>query len=130
LTVANAVPGDAVSVVSGSATLAGANAGTEEISSLGTLALGGGSVANYTLNGASGSVTITTIQESLQFFTQNNLLVISWTTNVVGLSLETTTSLSPPIVWVPVPGSVVIGNLNFVTNNMSGPCAFFRLGTP
>jgi hypothetical protein len=58
LTVTNAVGSDEVSVASGSGTLAGANVGTNTITSLGTLALGGATATNYTLVGASGSVTI------------------------------------------------------------------------
>jgi filamentous hemagglutinin family protein len=59
LSVANAVGGDNVSVASGSATLAGKNVGAEAITSLGTLALGNNGFGDYTLTGASGSVTIT-----------------------------------------------------------------------
>src|SRR5208282_5367805 len=59
LHVANNVGSDVVTVASGSATLAGATAGTETITSVGTLALGGASAAKYTLTGASGSVIIT-----------------------------------------------------------------------
>ncbi len=59
LFVANLVGSDVVTVASGSGTLAGSSAGAEAISSLGTLTLGGAAVANYTLVGATGSVTIT-----------------------------------------------------------------------
>ena len=58
LSVANKVGSDTVNVASGSGTLAGANAGSEAISSLGTLLLGNNTAGNYTLSGASGSVTI------------------------------------------------------------------------
>ena len=59
LSVANKVGSDAVTLASGSATLAGSAVGPEAISSVGTLTLGGAAAANYTLAGASGSVTIT-----------------------------------------------------------------------
>jgi hypothetical protein len=61
LSVANAISPDAVNVASGSATLASANAGSEAIqsSSFSGLTLGNNSVGDYTLTGASGSVTIT-----------------------------------------------------------------------
>jgi hypothetical protein len=58
LSVANKIGNDNVTVVSGSGTLAGANAGLESIVSFGTLTLGGTAVNNYTLSGATGSVTI------------------------------------------------------------------------
>jgi filamentous hemagglutinin family protein len=57
LSATNLVGGDDLTL-SGSATLASANAGSESISSLSGLTLGGTSVGNYTLAGASGSVTV------------------------------------------------------------------------
>ena len=59
LTVANALSGDVVSVVSGSGTLASTTAGPQAITAFGDLALGGTAAGNYTLAGATGSVTIT-----------------------------------------------------------------------
>jgi hypothetical protein len=56
--VTNKVGSDAVTVVSGSGTLASSNAGPEAVSSFGTLALGGAAAGNYTLAGASGLVTL------------------------------------------------------------------------
>src|SRR5206468_12987131 len=58
LSVANTVGSDVVRVASGSGNLASANLGPETISSFGTLALGGAAAGDYTLTGASGSVTI------------------------------------------------------------------------
>jgi hypothetical protein len=59
LSVTNKVGGDNVTVASGSGSLAGANVGSQAITSFGTLALGGTAAGNYTLSGASGSVNIT-----------------------------------------------------------------------
>jgi len=59
LVVANALSGDTVTLVSGSGTLAGSGVGSQAISAVGSLVLGGSSAANYTLVGASGTVTIT-----------------------------------------------------------------------
>ena len=73
LSVANKVGSDNVTVVSGSGTLAGANVGSETITSFGTLALGGTAVGNYTLSGASGSVNITVSALAL---TVTNLLAL------------------------------------------------------
>jgi hypothetical protein len=58
LSVANKVGSDVVTVTSGSGTLAGKNVGAQAISSFGSLTLGGAAAGNYTLTGASGSVTI------------------------------------------------------------------------
>ncbi len=57
LSIINLVSGDNVTL-SGNATLAGANVGTEGLSSVAGLTLGGSANGNYTLTGASGSVNI------------------------------------------------------------------------
>ena len=60
-----------------------------------------------------------------------NDLIISWTTNAVGFALQSTTNLSPPSAWVPVPAApVIVGNQNTVTTNtMVGP-RYYRLRKP
>jgi O-glycosyl hydrolase len=59
LSVANKVGSDNVTVAAGSGTLAGATVGSQAITSLGTLALGGTAAGSYTLAGAGGAVNIT-----------------------------------------------------------------------
>ena len=59
LSVSNAVGGDIVTVASGEASLASKDVGSQAITSVGTLALGGAAAGNYTLTGATGSVDIT-----------------------------------------------------------------------
>jgi len=73
LSVANKVGSDNVTVASGSGTLAGANVGSEAITSFETLALGGTAAGNYTLSGANGSVNITVSALAL---TVTNLLAL------------------------------------------------------
>jgi hypothetical protein len=58
LSVVNKVGSDDVMVASGSGTLSGKDAGSRAIASVGTLGLGGTAAGNYTLIGASSSVTI------------------------------------------------------------------------
>jgi len=60
LSVANKVGVDDVTVASGSGTLASSNSGLQSITSFGSLALGGAAAGNYTLTGATGSVSIGT----------------------------------------------------------------------
>ena len=62
LSVANKIGTDDVSLASGSGALTGATVGPQAITSVGTLALGGGSAGNYSLTGAGGSVSITPAQ--------------------------------------------------------------------
>jgi uncharacterized repeat protein (TIGR01451 family) len=64
LSITNLIGNDRVTL-SGSATLAGANAGSEKISSFVGLTLGGTVQNNYTLIGASGSVTINQLAVTL-----------------------------------------------------------------
>jgi hypothetical protein len=56
--VSNVVPGDDIHFANGSGGLASANIGTNTITSLGDLALGGASAANYSLTGAGGAIII------------------------------------------------------------------------
>jgi len=58
LSVTNRVGVDDVSVATGTGGLAGAQAGTNALTSVGTLALGGTSAVNYTLTGAGGAVVV------------------------------------------------------------------------
>lgn len=59
LSISNKVGGDDVSLTSwDSASLAGANGPSEAITSIGSFSLGGAAAANYTLTGATGTVTI------------------------------------------------------------------------
>jgi len=59
LSVANVISPDTVNVASGSGALVGADVGSQAIASFDSLTLGNNSAGNYTLTGASGSVTIT-----------------------------------------------------------------------
>jgi hypothetical protein len=105
LAVVNAINGDTVTVASGTANLAGASVGPEAITSAGTLALGGLNAGNYTLAGASGSVTIS--NPFNPFSITSSSLDISGTNFVV--------------CWQSVPGVVynVLTNSNLSTANWS-----------
>jgi uncharacterized repeat protein (TIGR03803 family) len=55
-------------------------------------------------------------------------VILTWPTNVVGFTLQSTPSLTAPAVWTPVyPAPVVVNGLNTVTNPMSGGQQFYRL---
>ncbi len=72
LSVANIVGSDNVTVASGTAGLADSSIGTQAITSLGTLALGGIQASNYSLTGASGSVTITQAGTTVMLSSSSN----------------------------------------------------------
>ena len=105
LTVANKIGTDVVTVASGSGTLASANVGTNELVSVGTLALGGAQVINYTLTGASGSVAVTnpfnpfSIISSTLDVAQTNFVICWQSVPGVVYTVLTNTSLTAPISW-------------------------------
>ena len=127
LSVTNLVGSDSVTL-SGSVGLAGANAGAEAITSFSGLTLGGGSAANYTLTGASGTVTIIYVPLG-GLSVSGSQFILSYPT-VPGQSyqLESTTDLGSGV-WLPVGGPVPgTGAPVSVTNGISSSMQmFFRL---
>ena len=133
LSVANKVGSDAVTVASGSAVLASASVGPEAITSIGTLALGGTVATNYTLIGATGSVTITSsgfliTAESVDSTGTN--FVITWQ-SVPGTTyqvLGNTNAGAALNTWTNVGGPVTATDTNTsVTNTISSPMNVFTV---
>ena len=55
-------------------------------------------------------------------------LLLTWPTNAVGFTLQSTTNLVSPSAWTTnSPAPIVLGDQNVVTNSLSGPQQFFRL---
>ena len=55
-------------------------------------------------------------------------VILTWPTNVVGFTLQSTTNLVSPAVWSTVsPGPIVIGGQNTVFNPVTGTQKFYRL---
>ena len=73
LSVTNAISGDKVDVASGSATLAGKDVALETIMSFAGLTLGNNTAGDYTLTGATGSVTITPAALSIDAVTDTKV---------------------------------------------------------
>ncbi len=54
--------------------------------------------------------------------------VLTWPTYAPGVTLQSTTNLTPPIVWITnLPSPVVVNGQNTITNAMSGTQKFYRL---
>ncbi len=106
LSVTNLVGSDSVTL-GGSAGLAGANTGAQAITSFSGLTLGGASATNYTLTGASGTVTITPGRVVLGGLSANGTQFIFSYPTVVGQTyqLQYTTNLSSGV-WLPAGGPV------------------------
>src|SRR5207245_11727992 len=55
-------------------------------------------------------------------------VILTWTTNAFGFTLQSTTNLGSPAVWsTNSPAPVVIAGQNTVTNPITGPQQFYRL---
>ena len=55
-------------------------------------------------------------------------VILTWPTNAVGFTLQSTTNLVQPVVWsTNSPAPVVVNGQNTVTNPITGPQQFFRL---
>jgi len=116
LAVANKVGSDDVNLASGSATLAGSSVGAQGISSTGTLVLGGVTAGNYTLVGASGTVTIVnpfnpfSITSSSLDLTGTNVVICWQSVPGVVYNVLTNTSLAPPQAWAPAGSPITATN--------------------
>ncbi|HZV36877.1 MAG TPA: autotransporter-associated beta strand repeat-containing protein [Verrucomicrobiae bacterium] len=132
LSVSNKIGSDVVTAASGSGTLASPNAGTQPITSFGTLALGGAAAGNYTLTGATGSVIITAPPFSITSATLDSTgsnFVITWqsapgaTYQVLG-----TTNVLTPITWTNVGAPIVATNtITSATNPITSTTGFFNV---
>ena len=60
-----------------------------------------------------------------------NGLILTWPTNAVGFTLQSTTNLTPPVSWVDVTNPpALLGGQWTVTNSFSGGAQYFRLRKP
>ena len=55
-------------------------------------------------------------------------VILTWPTNALGFTLQSTTNLASPAVWsTNSPTPVVVNGQNTVTNPITGPQRFYRL---
>lgn len=90
-----------------------------------------GGTANGGQNSASRTFMVNvTVPPGLRINRNNNAVVLSWPTNVIGFGLESWNGLSRPPLWIPVAQApAVIGGRNVVTNSLGNQRAFFRLSS-
>ena len=68
---------------------------------------------------------------SLNARPNKNELILSWPANVVGFTLQSTPSLTPPVTWIDATSSpAVIGAQFTVTETITGSAQFYRLRKP
>lgn len=74
------------------------------------------------------SVAIVSLPSLLTAKSSIEDLVLSWPTNAAGFTLQSTTDMTSPVVWLDVPNApVVAGAQCTVTNALSGGARLFRL---
>ena len=76
-----------------------------------------------------GVLVLTPPEPQMVFHIEPNAAVLNWPLNYVGYSIEATTNLSPPAVWVPLPGNAVNTNGVFEYRRVlpGPPQEFYRL---
>jgi uncharacterized repeat protein (TIGR03803 family) len=83
--------------------------------------------------GASGYGTVFSLQvplgpPELTISHSGTNVILTWSTNITGFTLQSTTNLVSPSIWAPVsPGPAVVNGQNTVTNPISGTPQFYRL---
>jgi hypothetical protein len=128
LTVGNKVGADDVSAASGSGLVASANVGTQPITSVGTLALSGTAAGNYTLAGATGSLTITpatltyTANSATRPYGSANPAFSGTVSGFIGTDSQSsattgTVTFTSPATIASNPGSYSINGLGLVANS-------------
>ena len=71
------------------------------------------------------------LRPSLQARPSGNELILSWSTNAVGFTLQSTLHLTLPLTWMESTNPpAVLGAQFTVTNTLSGPAQFYRLRQP
>jgi hypothetical protein len=77
------------------------------------------------------SVTEIAVPVSLTLRSSSNAMTLSWPTNAVRFTLQSTPNLTAPVTWLNVTNPpAVLGGLFTVTNPMARPSQFFRLRKP
>jgi uncharacterized repeat protein (TIGR03803 family) len=106
------------------------NHGTDGVSPDASLILSGNTLYGTTAHGgipnasfgSGGTVFRLTLPQPLLTMTLSAAnVILTWPSDATGFTLQTTTNLAPPVVWIPVSGQ------NIVTNAISGTQQFFRL---
>jgi uncharacterized repeat protein (TIGR03803 family) len=74
------------------------------------------------------TVTLPAVPPQLTIAPSGTNVIVTWPTNAAGFTLESTTNLVSPAIWITnTPPPVIVGTNNAVTNGISGAKKFYRL---
>jgi uncharacterized repeat protein (TIGR03803 family) len=97
----------------------------------GGLAISGNTLYGTAIGGGirgGGTIFSISLPPQLAITASAGNVILTWPTNVAGLTLQSTPSLTAPAAWTPVSSApIVLNGLNTVTNPMIGAQQFFRL---
>lgn len=92
----------------------------------GTVVISGGNFAGFSTGDVYGAFI--TAAPQLTILPTATSVIVSWPTNNSGFTLQSTTNLALPVVWITnSPAPVVVGGQNTVTNATSGFQKYYRL---
>ena len=67
----------------------------------------------------------------LNITTRGREVVLSWATSALGFTLQATTNLAPPVIWIDSTNPpALLGAESFITNALSGNARYYRLRKP
>ena len=78
-------------------------------------------------NGTVFAITLPASPPELTISATGGNVILTWPTNAIGFTLQSTTSLSSPVWTTNLPAAVVVNGMNTVTNPLSDVQQFFRL---
>jgi uncharacterized repeat protein (TIGR03803 family) len=91
-------------------------------------ASGGGTGTGFNGGGTVFSISLSVNPPKLFIALYTTNVVLTWTTNSISFTLESTTNLIPPTTWITNSSSpVIINGNNTVTNSVSNTLRFYRL---
>jgi uncharacterized repeat protein (TIGR03803 family) len=74
------------------------------------------------------SLTVPAAPPQLAITVTSGNVILTWSTNITGFILQSSTNLASPSIWAPVsPAPSIVNGQNTVTNQISGAQQFYRL---
>jgi hypothetical protein len=88
---------------------------------------GSGSGVSVSTGTDAGTNFVASIEPQMTIVPSDANMILTWQTNAVGFTLQSSTNLSSPVWSAVTPAPVVVNGQNTVTNHISGMQSFYRL---